>query len=269
MRAVAVIPARYASTRFPGKPLVPLLGKPMIAWVVDAAARARSLSGVWVATDHEGIAAAAREAGAQVVFTSAECASGSDRVAEAARSVDAEVYVNLQGDEPLVDPADVDALVSVFEGASPPEMATLASTLEPDAASDLWSPDVVKVVCGAGGDALYFSRSPIPYYRDAWPRGCADVSPPSGHPAPLRHYGVYAYTRRALLEFPNLPRGRLERAESLEQLRALEAGWRIRVVTARGESLGVDRPEDLPRAEEALRARLGRQAAGTLESLGS
>lgn len=263
MRAVAVIPARHASTRFPGKPLVSLLGRPMIAWVVEAAARARSLSAVWVATDHGGIAAAAEAAGAGVVLTSPDCASGTDRVAEAARSVDADVYVNLQGDEPLIDPADVDALAAAFQVADPPEMATLARPLGAGAASELWNPDVVKVVCGAGGDALYFSRSPIPYYRDAWPRGSGDAPPPPCGVAPLRHYGVYAYTRQALLAFSSLPRGRLEQAESLEQLRALEAGWRIRVVGARGESVGVDRPEDLPRAEAALRARLGGPAGGS------
>lgn len=258
MRAVAVIPARYASTRFPGKPLVPLLGKPMIAWVVEAAARARSLSGVWVATDHGGIAEAARAAGAGVVMTSAECASGTDRVAEAARAVEADVYVNVQGDEPLADPADLDALAAAFEGPSPPEMATLARPIGAGAAAELWNPDVVKVVCGTCGDALYFSRSPIPYFREAWPPGSGGVPAPASGPAPLRHYGVYAYTRPALLAFSSLPRGRLEEAESLEQLRALEAGWRIRVVTAAGESVGVDRPEDLPRAERALRERLGR-----------
>ncbi|MBI5014078.1 MAG: 3-deoxy-manno-octulosonate cytidylyltransferase [Deltaproteobacteria bacterium] len=261
MRAVAVIPARYASTRFPGKPLAPLLGRPMIAWVIAAASRARSLSGVYVATDDEGIAEAARAAGAEAVLTSPDCASGSDRVAEAARSVEADVYVNLQGDEPLADPADVDALVAVFGGPHPPEMATLAQPFAPDAASDLWNPDVVKVVCAAAGDALYFSRAPIPHYRDAWPRGCGEPPAPGAHVAPLRHLGVYAYTRRALSEFGELPRGRLEQAESLEQLRALEAGWTIRVVRAVGESLGVDRPEDLPRAEAALRRRQAREDA--------
>jgi 3-deoxy-manno-octulosonate cytidylyltransferase (CMP-KDO synthetase) len=236
----------------------------MIAWVVEAASRARSLSGVYVATDNDAIADAARAAGAGVVFTSPECASGSDRVAEAARSVDADVYVNLQGDEPLAHPADVDALVAVFDGEALPEMATLAQPFAPEAASDLWSPDVVKVVCAATGDALYFSRSPIPYYRDAWARGGRETAAPAGQAAPLRHLGVYAYTRGALAQFPLLPRGRLEQAESLEQLRALEAGWRIRVVRAVGESLGVDRPEDLPRAEEALRRRLGRRQAGMI-----
>lgn len=257
MRAVAVIPARFASTRFPGKPLALLLGRPMISWVVDAARRAHSLCEVWVATDHPAILDAAVEAGAKGVLTSPECASGSDRAAEVARSVEADVFVNLQGDEPLVDPADVDALVAVFRGEASPEMATLAVPLDGANGAELWNPDVVKVVCSGAGDALYFSRSPLPYFRDAWGRsgyGCA--SPAGGH-RPLRHLGVYAYTRQALLAFPRLPRGALEQAESLEQLRALEAGWRIRVVGARSESLGVDRPGDVAGVETRLRKRLG------------
>ncbi|MHB8763460.1 MAG: 3-deoxy-manno-octulosonate cytidylyltransferase [Deferrisomatales bacterium] len=253
MRAVAVIPCRYGSTRFPGKPLAPLLGRPMIAWVVAAARRATSLAEVWVATDHEEIAGAARAAGARVAMTRPDCPSGTDRVAAAARGLAAEVVVNLQGDEPLVDPADVDGLVAVFGADRAPPMATLARPIRE--AADLANPDVVKVVCDRQGDALYFSRSPIPYYRDAWGR----TGP--GEPAPglvgaLRHYGVYAFTREALAAFTALPPGRLEAAESLEQLRALEAGWKIRVVEARGESLGVDRPEDVPRVEGELR-RLG------------
>ncbi len=253
MRAIAVVPARFASTRFPGKPLAPLLGRPMIAWVVEAALRARELEEVWVATDHPGIAEAAESAGARVALTSPECPSGTDRAAEVAKQVAADVYVNLQGDEPLADPRDLGALVAAFGGGDAPQMATLAKPLT--SPEGLWSPDVVKVVCGELGDALYFSRAPIPYYREAWSWGGAGAPAPAGLVAPLQHLGVYAYTREALLAFPRLPRGALEAAESLEQLRALEAGWRIRVIAARGESIGVDRPEDVQRAEEVLKAR--------------
>ncbi len=252
MRAVAVVPCRYASTRFPGKPLVPLLGKPMVAWVVEAARRCSALAEVWVATDDEAIAGAARAAGARVAMTSPDCPSGTDRVAEAAREIDAAVVVNLQGDEPLVDPGDLDALVAVFAAEPETRMATLARPIADPA--DLANPDVVKVVCDGAGHALYFSRSPLPYFRDVWGRGGVAEIPPEG-PAPLRHHGVYAFRREALFAFPRLPPGRLEGAERLEQLRALEAGWRIRVVPARGEALGVDRPEDVPGAEAALRAR--------------
>jgi 3-deoxy-manno-octulosonate cytidylyltransferase (CMP-KDO synthetase) len=230
----------------------------MVAWVVAAAKRASSLDEVWVATDSEEIAEAARRAGARAALTSRECPSGSDRAAEVAQYVDADVFVNLQGDEPLVDPADVDGLVEVFRTEPRPEMATLARPFAVGDTADLWSPDVVKVVCRADGDALYFSRAPVPYFRDAWGRRAGQPWP-EGQVQPLRHLGVYAYTRAALLAFPRLPKGRLEEAESLEQLRALESSWRIRVVAARSESIGVDRPEDLPRAEEALRRRLERQ----------
>lgn len=245
MRAAAIIPARFASTRFPGKPLAPLLGRPMLAWVVAAAGRATRIDRVLVATDHEGIAAVARQAGAEVVMTSPRCASGTDRVAEAAAGLDAALVVNVQGDEPLLDPADLDALVAAFDGEPELEMATLARPLA--RAEEYADPNAVKVVCARGGDALYFSRAPIPHARDGSPPG-----------ASVRvHLGIYAFRRAALLAFPGLPPGTLEQLECLEQLRALEAGWRIRVITARGEALGVDTPADLARAEAVLSGRLG------------
>ncbi len=257
MRAVAVIPARYGSTRFPGKPLAPVLGRPLIAWVVDAARACPRFREVCVATDAEPIARAARAAGARVVMTSRGCASGTDRVAEAARSVGADVYVNVQGDEPLVDPDDLADLVEVFAAEPGTPMATLSRPIRDPA--ELTRPDVVKVVCDRGGNALYFSRSPVPYYRDAW--GSLGPGPVPAHPwMPRKHIGIYAFSREALLAFRDLPPGLLEGAERLEQLRALEAGWRIRVLEARGDSVGVDRPEDVPRVEALLRARGARPA---------
>jgi len=225
----------------------------MIAWVVEAALEAETVAEVWVATDHDAIAAAATRAGARAAMTSPDCASGTDRVAEVARQVDAEVFVNLQGDEPLVEPGDIDSLVRVFGEEPSLRMATLARPAERP--EDLLDPNVVKVVCAASGDALYFSRSPIPFYRDAWSGDGAAGVPPRGEIPPQRHLGLYAFRRDALLDFTALPEGQLERAERLEQLRALEAGWRIRVLRAAGESLGVDRPEDIARVEKALRAR--------------
>jgi 3-deoxy-manno-octulosonate cytidylyltransferase (CMP-KDO synthetase) len=228
----------------------------MIEWVVRAARRAESIDEVCVATDDERIAEAARGCGALVAMTSPDCASGTDRVAEAARTLEeisgADVFVNLQGDEPALDPRDLDLLVGAFASDEPPQMATLARTIED--ASELWSPDVVKVVRAFGGDALYFSRSPLPHYRDAWGGAAqAPKSAPAGAIAPLAHIGVYAFTARALQEFPRLPQGRLESAESLEQLRALEAGWKIRVLdSVGGPGVGVDRPEDVPVAEALL-----------------
>jgi 3-deoxy-manno-octulosonate cytidylyltransferase (CMP-KDO synthetase) len=224
----------------------------MVAWVIEAALSARQLSGVWVATDSEAIAVAAREAGALVVMTSADCPSGTDRVAEAAKTVDADVYVNLQGDEPMIEPSDLDALVQVFRDEPGTRMATLARPLT--GPRDIINPNVVKVVRDASGCALYFSRSPIPYFRDAW-AGRDEREPPPGFVTPLHHLGIYAFARESLGAFTRLPPGRLEAAEQLEQLRALEAGWRIRVLITATETIGVDRPEDLARAERALRER--------------
>lgn len=217
----------------------------MLAWVVAAAGRATHIDRVLVATDHDEIAAVARQAGAEVVMTSPRCASGTDRVAEAAAGLDAELVVNVQGDEPLLNPADLDALVAAFDGEPQLEMATLARPLA--RVEEYTDPNAVKVVCARGGDALYFSRAPIPHSRDGSPPG-----------ASVRvHLGIYAFRRAALLAFPGLPPGTLEQLECLEQLRALEAGWRIRVVPALGEALGVDTPADLARAEAVLRGRQG------------
>ena len=239
-RAVAVIPARYASTRFPGKPLADLLGRPMIAWVVAACLEARSLAGVYVATDHEGIADAARKAGATAVMTPPDLASGTDRVALAAEGIDADVFINVQGDEPAIDPRDLDLLAGAFGGANPPRMATLARAAGPG--TDFSSPDVVKLVRARNGDALYFSRCAIPYRRDA-----------EGGAPTLIHVGVYAYTAESLKLFARMDVSPLERTEKLEQLRALEAGWRIRVLDALGlPGVGVDRPEDMARATALL-----------------
>lgn len=258
MRAIAVIPARYASTRFPGKPLVKLLGRPMVEWVVRAARAARMIDEVCVATDDERIAEAAKACGALVAMTSPDCASGTDRVAEAARQLEErglepDVYVNLQGDEPALDPNDLDVLVEAFYSTPPPQMATLCRTILD--AEELWSPDVVKVVRGTGGDALYFSRSPLPHYRDAWgAEQNPHPQPPRGYVKPLAHIGVYAFSAEALQRFPLLPAGLLENAECLEQLRALEAGWKIKALDATGRrGVGVDRPEDVPEAEALLR----------------
>lgn len=252
MRAVAIIPARYASSRFPGKPLYPILGKPMISWVVRAALGVKSLSGVYVATDSDEIAKAAAGAGGKAVMTSPECRTGTDRVAEAARKIDADIIINLQGDEPAFNPVNVERLVGLFGGPRGVRMATLARPAEN--AAELLSPDVVKVVCDGADDALYFSRSPIPYYRDAWRGSDPGAAFPSGGVPPLVHLGVYGFLRESLFAFTALPAGKLEKAEELEQLRALEAGWKIRVALAEGPfARGVDSPEDVGPVEELLK----------------
>jgi 3-deoxy-manno-octulosonate cytidylyltransferase (CMP-KDO synthetase) len=236
-RALAVIPARYASTRFPGKPLTPILGKPMIAHVVARALEAGCFDEVLVGTDDERIAAAASEAGARVVMTG-PAKSGTDRVAALMRGEAAEIVVNVQGDEPALPPANLRLLVEFLREHAEIPVATLAL---PATEEDFANPDVVKVVCDLAGRALYFSRASIPFQRNAAP-GLA-----------RRHVGLYGFRRDALLRFASLPECELERAEALEQLRALAHGMTIQVLDVDHDSVAVDLPGDVPRAEEALR----------------
>jgi 3-deoxy-manno-octulosonate cytidylyltransferase (CMP-KDO synthetase) len=234
-RASVIIPARWGSSRFPGKPLADLAGKPLIAHVAERALRARGVAEVAVATDDERIAAAVRAAGARAVLTG-EAATGTDRVAQAARLLDPppEIVVNLQGDEPLIEPEAIEALLLAMDADPSVEMATLARPLEPGEAERA---QVVKVVTDARGDALYFSRAAIPHRR-------------AGGASPLAraHVGIYAFSRGFLDRFAALPPGALEQEESLEQLRALEHGFAIRVVDTKYRGFGVDTPEDLERA---------------------
>lgn len=231
---LAVIPARFAATRFPGKPLAALWGKPMLQHVWERARAARGLDELVIATDDERIAAAARGFGAAVEMTSAACASGTDRVAEVGRArPGAAIVLNLQGDEPELETGAVTRLVEAMRADPELRMGTIAHH-EPDAAL-LARPEVVKVVVDAAGFALYFSR--------------ADLAGASrGGPA-LRHAGVYAFRRDLLLEFASWPAGGLERAEKLEQLRALERGVRIKVVLGERPFAGVDTPEQLAALE--------------------
>ena len=238
---VAVIPARYSSTRLPGKALALIGGVPMIVRVWRQARQARIAERVIVATDDERILHAMGEAGGEVLMTSPNHQSGTDRVAEVAERVKADIYINVQGDQPFIAPADLEALAAPMIAEPELAMATLAT---PITDADEWhNPNKVKVVCGAGGDALYFSRSPIPFARDN------RAVPPNA----LRHIGVYAYRRAFLLKFASLEPGVLEQIERLEQLRALERGYRIRVVASIAPSLEVDTPEDLAQANAAAR----------------
>lgn len=244
VKAAVVIPARYASTRLPGKPLAPIAGRPMIWYVWDAARRASLASRVVVATDDGRIAEAVRAFGGEVAMTSPDCPSGTDRAAEAARTLPEEIVVNLQGDEPLMDPAVVDAVIAPL-AADPAVVMSTAAVLSADPA-DYARPHVVKVVVDAAGDALYFSRSPIPHWRD------------EGAGPYRKHLGIYGYRRDFLFRLASLPPSGLERAEKLEQLRVLEGGFRIRVVDVDYESVGVDTPEDLRAVEERICARNAR-----------
>ena len=237
---IGAIPARYASTRLPGKPLLEIAGRPMIRHVVERATRADGLDRVVVLTDDERIAEAVTAFGGEVEMTPADCASGTDRIAWAARRWDASTaraVINVQGDEPLIDPRGIGAVASHLSERPEDRMVTLAAPIELDEAA---RPDRVKVVVDGRGYALYFSRHPIPFRR-------GDGGPPS-----LGHIGLYGYRRDALLELAGHPPSPLERAESLEQLRALENGIPIRVLEVERGWPGVDTAEDLARAAALL-----------------
>ena len=258
--AVGIIPARYGSTRFPGKPLAPLDGKPLIQHVWERARRARRLHAVVVATDDERIRATVVAFGGEVVMTGSDHRTGTDRVAEAVRLIEARgeairIVVNIQGDEPMLDPAALDALVAAIEADPACGYATLAEPFgSPD---EILDPNSCKVVTDAAGRALYFSRSPIPFLRKSGPGGIAALGVAlAGRPEPVagyhRHVGIYAFRRESLDDFARLPAGRLEAMEGLEQLRILEAGRVMRVIVSPHVTMDVDTPEDL----EMVRIRL-------------
>ena len=238
LEAVGVIPARYRSSRFPGKALASLAGRPLIQHVYQRSRLAHGLARLLVATDDDRILRVVREFGGEAILTSPDHLSGTDRLAEVARGIPAPLFVNIQGDEPLVDPRDIDALVAALREDPSLAMATLRRPIREEEAR--LSPDVVKVVCDEAGHALYFSRAPIPFPRTA------------GAAWPYRHLGLYAYRRELLLAVAARPPGSLEQAEQLEQLRVLEMGRRIRVLDAVGEAIGVDTPADLERVKEIL-----------------
>ncbi|MEM9185774.1 MAG: 3-deoxy-manno-octulosonate cytidylyltransferase [Planctomycetota bacterium] len=233
MRSCVVIPARLASTRLPKKMLLAETGKPLVQHTYETACRAGRPSSVVVATDHEAIRAAIQSFGGEAVMTSPECASGTDRVAEVARSrPDVDVFVNLQGDEPELDPAAIDRVIAMLESDPSAAMATLATPIDqPARVADRSN---VKVVFDGAGRALYFSRSPIPFVRDP-------LATPQQR---FQHVGLYAYRRDFLLRLAETPPSPLEQAEQLEQLRVLEAGETIRVGQIADAAPGIDTPDD-------------------------
>lgn len=236
-RAAAVIPARYGSTRFPGKPLAPILGKPMLQRVYEGVRAARFVDRVIIATDDERIRKAAEAFGAEARLTSVAHESGTERAAEVAQLIDNTIIINVQGDEPLITGSLIDRLVEALQDESLP-MASLMAKV-PDLKLQA-SPHISKVIADKNGFALYFSRAPIPYQA-------SDFF--------YQHIGIYGYQRSALIEFARLEPSRLERLERLEQLRALENGWRIKMVEAPEPTLSVDVPDDIIRVEELLRGK--------------
>jgi 3-deoxy-manno-octulosonate cytidylyltransferase (CMP-KDO synthetase) len=236
-RTLAVIPARLASTRLPRKVLREIVGEPMLVWVYRAARACPLLDQVLIATDSDEVLAFAQQHGLPAVFTPADCASGTDRVHAVAQSIPADIYVNIQGDEPMLRPEHIEALLKPFNNYEV-QISTLATPCAPD---QIENPNAVKVVTAANGRALYFSRAAIPCDRDR-----------QGTIRYLKHLGVYAYRRAALQQFPKLPPSALEAAEKLEQLRFLENGIDIYVTETPYDTIGVDTEEDLQRVEEIL-----------------
>ena len=254
MKTYGIIPSRFGSSRFPGKPLAPLAGKPLVAWVVEAVRHATSLDDVFVATDDARIVEAVERCGGTAVMTPSELPSGTDRIACAARNRlggdfgDDDILVNIQGDEPLIDPALVDALVAKLASNPAFDMATAVTPIRSEA--DFEAKTVVKVVLDRDDAALYFSRAPIPCDRDARPQ-----FGPGGRGLYVRHLGIYAYRGGFLKHYIAEPPCPLEQTEKLEQLRALWMGAKIAVVRTEDEGVGVDTPEDAERVAELLRCR--------------
>ncbi len=244
MRAVGVIPARWASTRFEGKVIAPIHGRPMIQHVWQRCKHSRFLEDIIIACDDERVLKTAQEFGAKAVLTSRHHASGTDRIAEAVRDINAEIIVNIQADEPLIHHNVIDDLVCAIRDDETVSMATVVKVM--DTMAEANNPNVVKAVIDGKGYALYFSRSVIPYDREK--KGLDKISY-------YKHLGIYAYRKNFLVAFSKMPRSPLEEAEQLEQLRALEAGVRIKTVVTDQETIGVDTPEDLAKVEAILNGR--------------
>lgn len=242
MKVIGVIPARYGSTRLKGKVLISLFGKPLIQHVWERAKRANRLDEVIIATESMKVKEVCESFGARVVITSETCCSGSDRIAEAVKDIQAGIVINIQGDEPLIDPQTIDDLVTCLFRENQALMATVIKKIEDQ--KDLENPNVVKVIVNKDGYAMYFSRFPIPFNRDQ-----DDFRNLSYY----RHLGIYAYRKNFLIGFNKLPASRLESAEKLEQLRVLESGYSIKTILTTKETIGVDTLEDLQRVKSILK----------------
>ena len=239
-RFIVVIPARFSSTRFPGKPLANILGRPLIWWVWSNAQKCQLKDDVLVATDDERIKKTVEGFGGKAILTSKDHPTGTDRIAEVAQRIDGEFFINLQGDEPLIKPGWIDLMIkSLIKGDAP--IVTLAT--RENEAEEWFSPNTVKVVLDDKGYALYFSRAPIPFLHPSHRRD----------PSYLRHIGIYGFERGTLLEFVSLKQGRLESREGLEQLRALERRIPIKVIVVEGKTHPVDTPEDIKKVEQLLK----------------
>jgi 3-deoxy-manno-octulosonate cytidylyltransferase (CMP-KDO synthetase) len=242
MKAIGIIPARYDATRFPGKVLADLLGRPVIQYVYEEALKATALQDLIVATDDERVLKAVEDFGGRAVMTAKQHLSGTDRLSEIANPVDTEIVINIQADEPLIHFSMINELVNCLNDDPAIPMATLAYKIKDR--EDLYNPNIVKVVKDKNNFALYFSRSPIPHVCDSQTE-FASMSF-------FKHLGLYAYTKEFLFTFRNLPQGELEKAEKLEQLRVLERGYKIKVIETGFDTIGVDTPEDLEKVKQRM-----------------
>ncbi len=263
-RVVAIIPARYNATRFPGKPLALLKGKPIIQYVYENASRASLINSILVATDDKRIYDTVINFGGRAVMTSDNHVSGTDRIAEAAGNIECDYVINVQGDEPFIEPEMIDDVVNLLYNDADASISTLAKRVMD--INEIFSPHVVKVVMDDEGFALYFSRAPIPYHRDEWSIENTEhriqnteiiktfelktAKPGNGNFYCYKHIGIYGYRKDALIRFSSLKPGRLEKSEKLEQLRALNAGMKIKVKETQYDTFGIDTIEDLRKAEE-------------------
>lgn len=242
-QVVIVIPSRYGSTRLPGKPLVSIAGKPMVQHVYERAKRSQTAQRVIVATDDQRIVDAVRGFGGEARMTRSDHRTGTERIAEVAAHEKGDVFVNVQGDEPLIDPVAIDTAVAALLEEPAAQIATVATPIRH--AGDIMDPNVVKTVLDFDSNGLYFSRAPIPWVRDTTQKI---------HVNYWKHLGLYVFQRDALLEYPTLPQGELEKIEQLEQLRWLENGWKIRVTEVEHDAVSVDVPEDVARVEKLMAA---------------
>jgi 3-deoxy-manno-octulosonate cytidylyltransferase (CMP-KDO synthetase) len=238
---IVVIPSRYAATRLPGKPLVNLAGKPMVQRVYEQAKLAQTVHRVLVATDDQRIVDAVQAFAGEARMTRSDHRTGTERIAEVAAHEPGDIFVNVQGDEPLIDPVAIDTAVAALLEDPPAQIATVATPIRH--VQDIMDPNVVKTVLDFDSNALYFSRAPIPWVRDTQQKI---------HVRYWKHLGLYVFQREALLEYPTLPQGELEKIEQLEQLRWLENGWKIRVAEVEHDAVSVDVPEDVTRVEKLL-----------------
>jgi 3-deoxy-manno-octulosonate cytidylyltransferase (CMP-KDO synthetase) len=240
-QVVVVIPSRYAATRLPGKPLVNLAGKPMVQRVYEQAKLAQTVHRILVATDDQRIVDAVLAFGGEARMTRSDHRTGTERIAEVAAHEPGDVFVNVQGDEPLIDPVAIDTAVAALLEDPPAQIATVATPIRH--VPDIMDPNVVKTVLDFDSNALYFSRAPVPWVRDTQQKV---------HVKYWKHLGLYVFQRDALLEYPTLPQGELEKIEQLEQLRWLENGWKIRVAEVEHDAVSVDVPKDVTRVEKLL-----------------